>query len=218
MESKLKVEYLKIDAIKPYEKNTRKHEDFDIGQIAESIREFGFNDPIGIWSKDNIIVEGHGRLEAAKRLGFETVPCVRLDHLSDKERKAYAIMHNKTAENSDYAWENLKEELASLDLSNFAIDWEFDIAEDVKPEKEKPEVEFAKVLNEEHNYIVLYFDNSVDWLQAETLFDLQKVKCGSTRIDGYLSKGMTKTGLGRVINGAKAINMLLEAGRNEDIG
>lgn len=94
----LKIEYVNVAKLKPYDKNTRKHEDYDVSQIAKSIEQYGFNDPIGIWGKDNIIVEGHGRLLAAKKLGMDKVPCIRLDDLTDEQRREYAIMHNKTAE------------------------------------------------------------------------------------------------------------------------
>lgn len=109
------IEYLSVDALKPYEKNAREHKEKDIDAIAASIKKFGFDDPIGIWSDDNLIVEGHGRLLAAQKLGMTEVPCIRLDHLTDKERRAYALAHNKTAELSNWLDEVLQEELADLD-------------------------------------------------------------------------------------------------------
>lgn len=121
----LKIEYLPVSALKPYERNARKHRDFDVDKIVESIRVFGFDDPIGIWSDQNIIVEGHGRLMAAKKLGMETVPCIRLDHLTDEQRRAYALAHNKTAENSEWDLDILPEELASIvdiDMTSFGFD------------------------------------------------------------------------------------------------
>lgn len=93
----LQIEYLKISDLQPYKKNARKHSKADVKAIIESIKEFGFNDPVGIWSDDNIIVEGHGRVEAAKSLGMTELPCLRLDHLTDEQRRAYALAHNKTA-------------------------------------------------------------------------------------------------------------------------
>ena len=119
----LKIEYLPIKALKPYEKNTRKHGKKDVDNIVTSIRKSGFCDPIGIWSKDNIIVEGHGRLMAAKQLGMETVPCVRLDHLTDEQRREYAIAHNATAELSEWDLDILPDELADLDLGDFDFDF-----------------------------------------------------------------------------------------------
>ena len=118
----LKIEYLPIKALKPYEKNTRKHQKKDIDNIARSIEKFGMNDPIGIW-KDNIIVEGHGRLLACKQLGMTEVPCVRLDHLTDEQRREYAIAHNATAELSEWDFDILPDELAELDLSDFSFDF-----------------------------------------------------------------------------------------------
>lgn len=88
---------LKPEDLTPYEKNARHHEEKDLEAICESIRTFGFNDPIGIWSERNIVVEGHGRLLAAQKLGMLQVPCIRLDHLTDEQRRAYALAHNKTA-------------------------------------------------------------------------------------------------------------------------
>ena len=83
-------------------KNARKHADADVSTIVKSIEEFGFDDPIGIWGENNTIVEGHGRLIAAKKLGMKQVPVIRLDHLTDEQRRAYALAHNKTAEMSDW--------------------------------------------------------------------------------------------------------------------
>ena len=119
----LKIEYVDVAKLKPYDKNTRKHEDYDVSQIAKSIEQYGFNDPIGIWGKDNIIVEGHGRLIAAKKLGMEKVPCIRLDDLTDEQRREYAIMHNKTAELSTWDFDLLAEDIGELDFSGFDIDW-----------------------------------------------------------------------------------------------
>ena len=119
----LKIEYVDVAKLKPYDKNTRKHEDYDVSQIAKSIEQYGFNDPIGIWGKDNIIVEGHGRLLAAKKLGMDKVPCIRLDDLTDEQRREYAIMHNKTAELSTWDFDLLATEIPELDFSGFDIDW-----------------------------------------------------------------------------------------------
>lgn len=137
----LKIEYIDVAKLKPYDKNTRKHEDYDVSQIAKSIEQYGFNDPIGIWGKDNIIVEGHGRLLAAKKLGMDKVPCIRLDDLTDEQRREYAIMHNKTAELSAWDFDLLAAEIDGLDFSGFDIDWglpadeeETEITEDEPPE------------------------------------------------------------------------------------
>ena len=138
----LKIEMLPVEALREYEGNARQHGEIDITAIKESIEMFGFNDPIGIWG-ENVIVEGHGRLIAAKELGMTEVPCIRLDHMNDEERRAYALAHNKTAELSTWNIPQLNLELAgikSLDMSKFGLqtlevvpDPE-DIVEDVPPE------------------------------------------------------------------------------------
>lgn len=111
---KLEFEYLPVDQLTPYDKNARKHADFDVAIIKKSIEKFGFNDPIGIWGKANIIVEGHGRLLAAQELGMKEVPVIRLDHLNDQERKMYALEHNRSAEMSTWDMETLMDELSQL--------------------------------------------------------------------------------------------------------
>ena len=125
----LKIEYLPIKALKPYDKNTRKHQKKDVDNIARSIEKFGMNDPIGIW-KDNIIVEGHGRLLACKQLGMTEVPCVRLDHLTDEQRREYALAHNAMAELSEWDFDILPDELAELDFSGFDFDFGVDDEEE----------------------------------------------------------------------------------------
>ncbi len=119
----LKIEYVSLESLRPYEKNARSHGKEDLKAIINSIQEFGFNDPIGVWH--DIIVEGHGRWMAAKELKMETVPILRLDELTDEQRKAYALAHNKTAELSGWNFDVLATELkdlADLDMSQFGFD------------------------------------------------------------------------------------------------
>ena len=132
----LKIEYIAVGKLKPYEKNTRKHETKDVDNIAKSIEKYGMCDAIGIWGDENIIVEGHGRLMACKKLGIDKVPCVRLDHLTDEERREYAIAHNATAELSVWDKDFLAEELGELDLSEFDFDFDFGIDTDAEEETE----------------------------------------------------------------------------------
>ena len=116
---------LNINEIKPYEKNAKLHPREQIEQIKKSIEQFGMNDPIGIWGKENIIVEGHGRLEALKELGYNEVECIRLDHLTDEERKAYTLAHNKLTMNSDFDLDILDEELndiLNINMEDFGFD------------------------------------------------------------------------------------------------
>lgn len=112
----LKIEYLNPADLTPYENNTRKHAPDDIEQIKESIKNDGFNDPIGIWGENNIIVEGHGRQIAALEMGLDKVPVIRLDHMTDDQRRDYAIRHNRTAELSMWDFTALQEEIAALEI------------------------------------------------------------------------------------------------------
>lgn len=90
----MNIEYIALEQLTSLEKNCKIHTAEQIRHIAYSIKSFGFNDPLGIWGPDNIVLEGNGRLEALKLLNMKEVPCVRLDHLNDEERRAYALAHN----------------------------------------------------------------------------------------------------------------------------
>ena len=137
----LQIEYLDPNELKPYKKNARKHAKYDIDEIIKSINDCGFSDPIGIWGKDNLIVEGHGRQLAAIQMGMTKVPCIRLDHMTDAERKEYAIRHNRTAELSEWDVEILKQEIADLQLDDIDLsDLNFDFLQDEDDLKENGEV------------------------------------------------------------------------------
>ena len=113
----LKVEYARTDSLVPYANNAKIHEESQIEQIANSIEEFGFNDPIGVWTNkegQTEIIEGHGRVLAAKRLGIEQVPVVYLDHLSDAARRAYTHVHNQLTLVSDLDMDIIESEIAEL--------------------------------------------------------------------------------------------------------
>ena len=121
----LKIEYMALKDIKPYTKNSKKHPQEQIEQIKNSIQRFGFNDPVALWHGE--IVEGHGRYMAAKEMGKETVPVIRLDELTDEQRRAYAIIHNKLTMNTDFDLDLLNSEIDSLIDFNFG-DFGFDEA------------------------------------------------------------------------------------------
>lgn len=114
------IEKIGIDKLIPYARNARTHSDEQVAQIAASIREFGFNNPVLI-ADDNSIIAGHGRVMAARKLNLSEVPCIRLSHLSETQRKAYILADNKLALNA--GWENslLSVELEDLVNSGFDI-------------------------------------------------------------------------------------------------
>ena len=127
----LEIVYLPPGELTPYENNARKHAPHDVDAIIASIEKFGFSDPIGIWSDKNIIVEGHGRQIAALQMGLSEVPCIRLDHMTDEQRRAYALAHNKTAELSAWDFGKLEEELAHLQIDGIDMSaFDFDIPDD----------------------------------------------------------------------------------------
>lgn len=120
----MKIERISINKIKPYGKNAKKHPKEQIEQIKRSIEEFGNNDPIAIDEK-NVIIEGHGRYEALKALGYEEVEVIKLTHLSDEQKKAYILAHNQLTLNSGFDLDILNSELdeiINIDMSEFGFD------------------------------------------------------------------------------------------------
>lgn len=148
----LEIVYLSPKDLKPYERNARKHSSKDIDQIKASIQADGFNDPIGIWGEENLIVEGHGRQIAAIQLQLEKVPCIRLDHMTEAQRRDYAIRHNRTAELSSWDEEILRMEMADLEADGIDMSGlEFDglTFEDEEPETGELEEDEPPELREE---------------------------------------------------------------------
>lgn len=120
---KLEIEYIPLQKIEPYKGNAKKHPRAQIEQIKKSIEEFGFNDPIAIWHGE--IVEGHGRYLAAKELHLDPVPVLRLDDLTDVQRKAYGLIHNKLTMSSGFDTKLLELELdglQSVDMEQYGFE------------------------------------------------------------------------------------------------
>ena len=117
----LKIEQRAIEALIPYARNSRTHSDAQVAQIAASIREFGFTNPVLV-DKDGGIIAGHGRVMAARKLGLKDVPCIALGHLTDAQKRAYVIADNKLALNAGWDAEALQVELADLSEAGFGMD------------------------------------------------------------------------------------------------
>ena len=130
----MQIETINISELTPYENNAKLHPDEQIEQIKASIEMYGNNDPIAVWGDDNIIVEGHGRYMALKELGATTAEIIRLDHLTDEQRREYTLVHNKLTMNSDFDFDTLISELEDLDFDG--IDFGFDIDIDEADETE----------------------------------------------------------------------------------
>ena len=125
----MQIEQIDVGDLIPYINNSRTHSDEQVMQVASSMKEFGFTNPILI-DGDGGIIAGHGRLMAAKKLGLDEVPCIRLGYLSEAQRKAYVIADNKLALNSGWDNDLLKIELMQLDSIDFDLNLTgFDLSE-----------------------------------------------------------------------------------------
>lgn len=127
----MEVKIFNIEDIKPYEKNAKKHPQKQIERIKKSIEEFKFNDPIAI-DENNVIIEGHGRYEALKQMGYTEVPCIQLTHLTEDQKKAYILVHNKLNMDTGFDDELLNEELMNIEdinMSDFGLDFKMDFKE-----------------------------------------------------------------------------------------
>lgn len=139
----LTIEMTPVEALAEYAGNAKIHTDEQVEQIARSIEEFGFNDPVGVWHDEEgtpVIVEGHGRVLAARQLGMEELPTISLDHLSDDQRRAYVHIHNQTTLVSGFDLDALQAELDALP----EFDWDaygFDLDELLEDLPDAPEEE-----------------------------------------------------------------------------
>ena len=178
MDVRLKVEKMPTDSLVPYAGNAKEHPEWQVGQIAASIEQFGFCDPVGIWHDEDgspVIVEGHGRVLAAKSLGIREVPVVTLDHLDDEGRRAYTLAHNQTTMTSGFDPEKLSAELSDLaiDMSAFGFDMNElvglescdGITEDVAPEPSdegEPQVKVGELWRLGDHYLLCGDATNID--------------------------------------------------------
>ena len=193
----MKTKEIEISKLKPAEYNPRQITKKQYNDLKQSVEKFGLVDPI-ILNKDMTVIGGHQRLKVCKDLNYDKISCVVLD-LSKEQERELNIRLNKSGGEFDM------DALANYFDIEELTDWGFKHVElglNIDKIDEEPEIEFSEYLDESHNYVVLLFDNDVDWLSAQTHFDLKSVY--SKRANG---KPWSK-GIGRVINGASYLNKL----------
>lgn len=138
----MKITRLKLSSIKPYEGNAKLHPEEQIKQIMRSIEEFGNNDPIAV-DEDHVIIEGHGRYEALKRLGREDADCIVLSGMTEDQKNAYRLVHNKLTMNSDFDLTALYQELEKIDID--MTEFDFDATDEYdESEYERRKAEFEE--------------------------------------------------------------------------
>jgi len=192
----------------PHPQNPNKHPDKQIALLAKVIRHSGWRSPIVVSNRSGFIVSGHGRLEAAKLLNVKTVPIDEQDFESEAEEFAHLVADNRIAELSGLSDDKLTELLSGLSKTDLDMELTgFDGDELAKLlEMNHEEVEgsekFSEAIAESNNYVVLTFKNDIDWLSAQSHFDLESVT--AKRQNG---KPWSK-GIGRVIDGASYLTRI----------
>lgn len=197
----LEIVYRKPDELKPYENNPRYNEEA-VEVVMESIKEFGFKVPILI-DEDDVIVAGHTRLKASKRLAMKEVPTIQIADLTEDQIKAFRLADNKVAEYAEWDLPRLELEILNIgmDLSPFGFELEDQLEEDTKTKENRKYLEQMEIKAfEHHDYIVFVFDNQMDWLNIVNEFGLKRVDAGYGK--------NVKIGLGRVINGKELVERL----------
>ena len=189
-------------------KNPRKITKEKFDALVESIREspeMKVLDEVRVYPYNGryVVISGNHRVKAYRKLGWQNVLCKILPEDTPKVKLREYVMK----ENMHYA-ENDDALLRGWDMKELA-NWRVPMTVKARKQQEVPEVEFTQVLDESHNYVVLYFDNEVDWLQAQTLFGIKPVRLLSTAKDKNNVNG-NKVGLGRVLRGSEVINRLLK--------
>ena len=206
----MQFEELSLKELKPYERNPRKN-DRAVDGVAESIKQFGFKQPIVI-DKDNVIVAGHTRYKAAKKLKLATVPVVRADDLTEEQVKAYRILDNKLSEYSYWDFDLLNVELADLDYDFEPFNVEFS-AHDVMEERTEPD-------EDDEEQVVRFTDATNGSLSEDYIIPPLSVL--NTRSAGWMKRAamwqkILRSGEGRKMNllgGGGLLGLSLAAGQN----
>lgn len=200
-------ELVPVDKLVPNPRNPNTHSDEQIRLLAKVIDYQGWRNPIVVSTRSGFIVRGHARLAAAQLLGLDDAPVDYQDYEHGAQEWADMLADNRLAELAEIDRTVLKDLIEDLDTG--AIDLELTGYTDKAIEDlmtaavpDKPEIPFTAELWESHNYVILYFDNDIDWLAAQDILRVKKVKTPDSR------KGFERVGLGRVLNGADILGMI----------
>ena len=199
----MKIEKVNLREIKNNPNNPRIIKNNKFKQLVKSIKEFPEMLKIRpiVVDNDYITLGGNMRLKACKEAGLKETYIIKAKDLSDDQKQEFIIKDNVGF--GEWDWDILANEWNSVKLAEWGLDvWENEDDKEDEDENIIPEVEFSEFLNESNNYVVLFFDNDIDWLQAQTHFNLKSVS--SKRSNG---KEWSK-GIGRVLNGAKYLNKI----------
>jgi hypothetical protein len=166
----MEIQQININEIKEYEKNAKKHDEDQIKNVMQSIKEFGMVQPIVI-DQNNIIIIGHCRFRALKRLKWEEVPCVRIENLSENEINKLRLLDNKLNE-SEWDFDLLSDQIAEIDWSDFDIDW--DIQKFEENDQNIKEAKYTESIS-----VVIECDNE---FEAESIYNKLKEEGYECRI------------------------------------
>lgn len=202
----MNIEMMETDKLIPYENNPRNNESA-VRSVAESIKQFGFINPIVI-DDHNVIIAGHTRWKASQVLGLEKVPTLKVSNLNQDQINAYRLVDNRTNELADWDLDLLEQEL-SLIVDVDMTEWFGDDEEELDEAKDKPKSRLKNMelkAFEHYDYVVFVFRNTKDWLNIVNQFGLERVDAGY---------GETKkVGVGRVIDGKRLLEKIVDQNRD----
>lgn len=200
----VEAQFIPLDSLKAYDGNAKQHDSDNIDAIANSISEFGFRNPILAWhNEDGVpeIVAGHGRAAAAKKLRMEQVPVIFVDDLTDAQRRMLTLADNQTTLMTGWDKATIDAELDALETVFNVEDFGLEIPE--IEEDIQPEIPFNTALDTKRDYIVLQFGTQEDYDWASQLL-------GVERGDELLPGKQARYGKGRVLDGVKALEKLVD--------
>ena len=195
----MKIEKVKISKVKPNPNNPRVIRDAKFKKLVQSIKDFPEMLEIRqiVVDKDYVVLGGNQRLRACQKAGLKEVHVHIADNLTEKQQREFMIKDNLGM--GEWDWDELANNFDASDLNRYGMEVpELTEMEEVT----EPEIAFSEYLGESNNYVVLFFDNEINWLQAQTHFNLSSVS--SKRSNGKA----WSTGIGRIINGAEYFNSL----------